>query len=139
MNHQRPCESRHGFTRFAAVLLPMLIVLGCSSAQSGHAPGVAGGAPARTESMLTMRNMLPANAYWAAFGISRHEFPMVAQAALLGGHVRVGLEDNLYLGPGQLATNAQLVEKAAHILRELSFDLMTPAEARVELGLRTVH
>lgn len=101
--------------------------------------GVAGGAPARTESMLTMRNMLPANAYWAAFGISRHEFPMVAQAALLGGHVRVGLEDNLYLGPGQLATNAQLVEKAAHILRELSFDLMTPAEARVELGLRTVH
>jgi uncharacterized protein (DUF849 family) len=89
--------------------------------------------------MMTMRNMLPSNAYWAAFGISRHQFPMVAQAALLGGHVRVGLEDNLYLGPGQLATNAQLVEKAARILRELSFDLMTPAEARVELGLRTFH
>jgi uncharacterized protein (DUF849 family) len=57
--------------------------------------GVAGGAPARPESMIVMRDMLPANAYWAAFGISRHAFPMVAQAALLGGHVRVGLEDNL--------------------------------------------
>ena len=101
--------------------------------------GVAGGAPARAESMLTMRNMLPANAYWASFGISRHQFPMVAQAALLGGHVRVGLEDNLYLGPGQFATNAQLVEKAVRILHELGFEIMTPAEARAELDLRKFH
>lgn len=101
--------------------------------------GVAGGAPASTESMLALRNMLPPSAYWAGFGISRHEFPMVAQAALLGGHVRVGLEDNLYLAPGQLATNAQLVEKAAHILSELGFGLMTPADVRAELSLRTAH
>jgi uncharacterized protein (DUF849 family) len=89
--------------------------------------------------MLALRNMLPHNAYWAAFGISRHEFPMVAQAALLGGHVRVGLEDNLYLGPGELATNADLVQKAARILNELGFGLMSPAEARAELSLRTSH
>ncbi len=101
--------------------------------------GVAGGAPANPESMLALRNMLPANAYWAGFGISRHEFPMVAQAALLGGHVRVGLEDNLYLAPGQLATNAQLVEKAVRILGELGFGVMTPADVRAELNLRTTH
>lgn len=99
--------------------------------------GVAGGAPATPENMLALRNMLPAHAFWAAFGISRHEFPMVAQAALLGGHVRVGLEDNLYLGAGQLATNTQLVEKAVRILTELGFGIMTPADAREELGLRT--
>ena len=101
--------------------------------------GVAGGAPASTESMLALRNMLPAGSFWAGFGISRHEFPMVAQAALLGGHTRVGLEDNLYLGAGQFATNAQLVEKAVRVLGELDFIPMTPAEARAELGLRTFH
>ena len=101
--------------------------------------GVAGGAPARPESMIALRNMLPANAYWAAFGISKHEFPMVAQAALLGGHVRVGLEDNLYLAPGEFATNAQLVTKAARILGELGFGTMTAEEARAELDLRTFH
>jgi uncharacterized protein (DUF849 family) len=101
--------------------------------------GVAGGAPATTESMMTLRNMLPQGAYWAAFGISRHEFPMVAQAALLGGHVRVGLEDNLYIGRGEFATNANLVEKAVRILDELGFVVMRPDEARAELGLSTFH
>jgi uncharacterized protein (DUF849 family) len=101
--------------------------------------GVAGGAPAAPESMLALRNMLPRDAIWASFGISRHEFPMVAQAALLGGHCRVGLEDNLYLGPGELATNAQLVAKAARILDELGFAIMTPAEARAEFGLKQLH
>ncbi len=98
--------------------------------------GVAGGAPAGPESMMALRNMLPPNAFWAAFGISRHEFPMVAQAALMGGHVRVGLEDNLWLEVGQLATNAELVAKAARILGELGYAIMTPAEVREELGLR---
>jgi uncharacterized protein (DUF849 family) len=101
--------------------------------------GVAGGAPAGPESMLALRNMLPRDAIWASFGISRHEFPMVAQAALLGGHCRVGLEDNLYLGPGELATNAQLVAKAARILTEIGFSIMTPAEARAEFGLKVQH
>lgn len=101
--------------------------------------GVSGGAPATTESMMAMRAMLPHNAIWAAFGISRHEFPMVAQAALLGGHTRVGLEDNLYLGKGEFATNAQLVTKAATILTELGFETMRPDEARDILGLKTFH
>lgn len=101
--------------------------------------GVAGGAPALPETMLALRNLLPANAIWAAFGISRHEFPMVAQAALLGGHTRVGLEDNLYLGKGEFATNAQLVAKAATILGELGFGVMRPDEFRAELDLKKFH
>ena len=88
--------------------------------------------------MLALRGMLPAGAQWAAFGISRHEFPMVAQAALLGGHVRVGLEDNLYLEKGVFGTNAQLVEKAGRILNELGALVMTPKQAREALGLRAV-
>jgi uncharacterized protein (DUF849 family) len=98
--------------------------------------GAAGGAPATPESMIALRNMLPADAHWAAFGISRHAFPMVAQAALLGGWVRTGLEDNLYLRRGQLATNAQLVEKTVQILDSLDFQPMKPATARRLLSLR---
>ncbi|CAM4327830.1 hypothetical protein VRRI112168_20610 [Vreelandella rituensis] len=86
--------------------------------------------------MLVMRNKLPANAHWGAFGIGRHQMPMVAQAVLLGGHVRVGLEDNLYLKKGVLATNAQLVEKAVTLIENLGTRVMTPAETRAHLGLR---
>jgi uncharacterized protein (DUF849 family) len=64
---------------------------------------------------------------------------MVAQAAILGGHVRVGLEDNLYLEAGRLATNAELVEKAQKILALLDIAAMTPAEARSALGLKQHH
>ena len=72
--------------------------------------GISYGATATPEAMMHMRDRLPANANWSAFGISRQQFPMVAQAVLLGGHVRVGLEDNIYLGPGELApSNAALV------------------------------
>jgi uncharacterized protein (DUF849 family) len=98
--------------------------------------GISWGAPATTEAMLAMRNALPSNADWAAFAISRAEFPMVAQAALLGGNCRVGPEDNLYLGKGQLATNGQLVERARRILDSIGVGVMTPAETRRELGLR---
>ena len=101
--------------------------------------GVAGGAPASAQCMLALRNMLPQGAFWAAFGISRHEFPMVAQAALLGGHIRVGLEDNLYLRPGHLATNAELVGKAVNILDLLGFQVMSAAQLRDELELRKFH
>ena len=97
--------------------------------------GCPGGAPATTESMLALRNMLPRNAHWAAFGISRLEFPMVAQAVLLGGHVRVGLEDNLWLDKGRLASNGELVAKAVRIVTELGARVLSPAEARVRLGL----
>lgn len=62
--------------------------------------------------------------------------PMAAQSLLLGGHVRVGLEDNLYLKKGVLASNEQLVEKAVSIIEHLGSEPMTPQEARVQLGLR---
>lgn len=98
--------------------------------------GAAGGAPATAQSMLALRNMLPANAMWAAFGIARSAFPMVAQASLLGGHVRVGLEDNLYVRRGQLGTNADLVAKSVRILDDLGFTPMTAAEVRATLDLK---
>jgi uncharacterized protein (DUF849 family) len=97
--------------------------------------GIDGGAPATAESMIAMRSMLPPNAHWAAFGISQHEMPMAALAVVLGGNVRVGLEDNLYLERGVLATNAQLVEKAARIVRDLGARVMTPAQTREKLKL----
>ncbi|MGE8163780.1 3-keto-5-aminohexanoate cleavage protein [Paraburkholderia sp. NPDC080076] len=93
--------------------------------------GIPWGAPASTESMQALRNMVPAGGQWSAFGISRHQFPMVAQAVLLGGHVRVGLEDNLYLTRGQLSPgNAPMVERAARIISELDAEVATPAQAR---------
>lgn len=98
--------------------------------------GIPWGAPATTEAMVAMKAALPANADWAAFAISRNEFPMVAQAALLGGNCRVGLEDNLYLGKGQLASNGQLVERAIRILETIGVGVMTPAEARTQLELQ---
>jgi uncharacterized protein (DUF849 family) len=98
--------------------------------------GIAGGAPATTEAMMALRAMLPPKAHWAAFGISRHEFPMLMQAVLLGGHVRVGLEDNLYVEKGVFASNGSLVEKAVRILREFGIEPMTPHETRTKLGLR---
>jgi uncharacterized protein (DUF849 family) len=93
--------------------------------------GIPWGAPATPETMIQMRDRLPANAVWSGFGISKMQFPMVALAATLGGNVRVGLEDNLYLGPGKLApSNAALVDKAVKILDLLDRPIATPAEAR---------
>ena len=93
--------------------------------------GIAWSQPATPEAMAYMRDMLPADSPWFAFGISLHQFPMVAQAVLLGGHVRVGLEDNIYLGKGELApSNAALVEKAVKIIELLGDSIATPAEAR---------
>jgi uncharacterized protein (DUF849 family) len=98
--------------------------------------GIAWGQPATPEAMSYMRNLLPPSSPWFAFGISLHQFPMVAQAVLLGGHVRVGLEDNLYLEKGKLApSNAALVEKAARIIEVLGDEVATAAEARQILGL----
>jgi uncharacterized protein (DUF849 family) len=97
--------------------------------------GIAWGQPATPEAMHYMRGMLPPASPWFAFGISLHQFPMVAQAVLLGGHVRVGLEDNIYLGKGQLApSNAALVGKAAEIIEILGDHVATPAEARKMLA-----
>jgi uncharacterized protein (DUF849 family) len=99
--------------------------------------GIAWGQPATPEAMSYMRTLLPAGSTWFAFGISLHQFPMAAQAVLLGGHVRVGLEDNLYLERGKLTpSNAALVAKAAKIIELLGSSVATPAEAREMLGLR---
>ena len=82
-----------------------------------------------------MKSLLPEGANWAAFGIARMQMPMVAQAALLGGNVRVGLEDNLYLSRGVFATNGQLVEKAKSIIEGIGLEVATPDEAREIMGL----
>jgi uncharacterized protein (DUF849 family) len=98
--------------------------------------GIPYGAPATPEAMIMMRDMLPQPCVWAAFGISMHQFPMVAQAVVLGGHVRVGLEDNLYLERGVFApSNAALVERAVTIIRSLGDRPASPAIARQILGL----
>ncbi len=102
--------------------------------------GLSWGAPATPEMMLALRNMLPPGSIWTGFGIGTREFPMVAQAMLLGGHVRVGLEDNLYLKRGVLApSNAALVEKAVSIVEAMGESVASAAEARELLGLQPRH
>ena len=98
--------------------------------------GVKYGWPSSLESIQLGRSLLPDGAVWSAFGVGASEFPMVALAALMGGHVRVGMEDNLYLGKGVLAkSNAELCEKAVRILRDLGFGVASPATARAMLKL----
>jgi uncharacterized protein (DUF849 family) len=98
--------------------------------------GISWGQPATPEAVSYMKSLLPPQCTWFAFGISLHQFPIAAQTVLLGGHVRVGLEDNLYLEKGKLApSNAALVEKAGKIVEILGDQVATPAEARQILGL----
>jgi uncharacterized protein (DUF849 family) len=98
--------------------------------------GIVWGQPATPEAMIYMRNLLPPGCIWFAFGISLHQFPMAAQAVILGGHVRVGMEDNLYLERGKLTpSNAALVAKAVKIIELLGSSVATPTEARQMLGL----
>jgi len=98
--------------------------------------GIPWGAPADGPTMSYMASQLPPGAVWAGFGISRMQMPMVAQAVILGGNCRVGLEDNLYLERGVFASNGQLVEKASRIIRDLGGRVLTPAETRKKLGLK---
>lgn len=97
--------------------------------------GTKWGLPATPETMLYMRGLLPPGALWSAFGIARMQMPMMAQAVLLGGNVRVGLEDNLYLSRGIFATNGQLVARARSVIEALGHQVATPEEARDMLGL----
>lgn len=98
--------------------------------------GIPWGAPATAEMVAYFKSALPPGAIWAAFGVGRTEFPTLAQAFLLGGHVRVGLEDNLYIEKGVQATsNGQLVKKAVKIIRILGGEMATPAQAREILGI----
>jgi uncharacterized protein (DUF849 family) len=100
--------------------------------------GVKYGFASLPETLFYARSLLPPGAIWSAFGIGRAEFPMLAQTWLLGGHVRVGLEDNIYLSKGVLArSNAELVAKARRILDDLGATIATPDEARAIIGLKT--
>ena len=98
--------------------------------------GIPWGSPADTSSMKVMADMIPSEGIWAGFGIGRHQMPMAAQAVILGGNVRVGLEDNLYLKKGVLASNGQLVEKAARIVDDLGAKILNPEEVREKLKLK---
>ena len=97
--------------------------------------GVPWGAPDDLNTFMAMVNNVPENWTFSAFSLGRHQMPYVAASVLAGGHVRVGLEDNLMLDRGVLATNAQLVEKAKGIIEGLGARLMTPAEVRQKLRL----
>ncbi len=94
------------------------------------------GAPADPALLATMVNQLPDDAVWASFALGRMQMPWVAQSVLLGGHVRVGLEDNLYLSKGVKATNAQLVERARTIVESMGASIASPDEARDILNLK---
>ena len=98
--------------------------------------GVKYGFAATPETLLYARNLLPTGAIWSAFGIGRSEFPMVAQSWLYGGHVRVGMEDNIFIEKGMLAaSNAQLVAKAADIVRKMGGAIASADDARGMLNL----
>jgi uncharacterized protein (DUF849 family) len=98
--------------------------------------GVKWGAPATPETVAYMKSLLPPGAVWTAMGVSKTQMPMAAQSILLGGHVRVGLEDNLYLRKGEFATNEQLVARAATLVETLGEEVASAADARQILGLR---
>ena len=97
--------------------------------------GIPWGAPADVGVFKACVDMLPPGTNWTAFAISRNQMAFVAQAVMLGGHVRVGLEDNLYLSRGVFASNAQLVERARNIVESLGARVLAPDEARDKFGL----
>jgi uncharacterized protein (DUF849 family) len=95
--------------------------------------GIPWGAPADTTTMKAMVDNLPAGVTWAGFGIGRMQMPMAAQAILLGGNVRVGLEDNLWLDKGVPASNGSLVERVVKLIECMGARAMTPAEGRARM------
>ena len=97
--------------------------------------GIPWGMPLDLGLQSRLAAMIPEGAFWSAFGIGRMQMPMVAGSVLMGGHVRVGLEDNLYLSKGVHATNAQLVEKARAIVEAMGATVRGPDHARERLGL----
>jgi uncharacterized protein (DUF849 family) len=97
--------------------------------------GIPWGAPPDLNTFMAMVNNIPENWTFSAFSIGRKQLEYVALAAIAGGNVRVGLEDNLYLDRGQLATNRDLVERAVDILSSMNFDIMTSAEVREKMQL----
>ncbi|GAA6210208.1 3-keto-5-aminohexanoate cleavage protein [Cognatishimia sp. WU-CL00825] len=97
--------------------------------------GVPWGAPNDLNTFMAMVNNVPSDWTWSAFSLGRDQMPYAAQSVLAGGNVRVGLEDNLWLGKGVLATNAQLVERAVGVIEGMGAKVIGPAEVRSKLGL----
>ena len=98
--------------------------------------GVHGMAKAQPQVLTQLHSMLPAGSTWSALGVGAGHLPILYTAIAMGGHVRVGLEDNVYYAKGQLATNSQLVARAARLIREFNNEPATPDEARAILGLK---
>ncbi len=99
--------------------------------------GVPGACPGTPEDLMYMVKQLPSDWTWTVAGIGRSELPLAVMAIILGGHVRVGFEDNVYYSKGQLAkSNAELVERIVRIAKEMGREVATPDEARVILGLK---
>ncbi len=97
--------------------------------------GAAGGMAATVENLVYLKNLIPEGSTWSAFGIGKGHVPIMLAAIALGGHIRVGLEDNLYYGPGVLATNEQLVTRASNLIKESGNEVASPDDVRQILGL----
>jgi 3-keto-5-aminohexanoate cleavage enzyme len=97
--------------------------------------GVRGGSPATVKQLIHLVEMLPPGALWSVCAIGRAQLPLNLAAIAMGGHVRTGLEDNLYYRRGELASNEQLVARLARVAAEADREVATPAQAREILGL----
>lgn len=97
--------------------------------------GVLGGMDASVKNLQLLHDMLPAGSTWSAFGIGKYHLPIMYATLALGGHIRVGLEDNVYYSKGELASNVSLVERAVRVVKEYGKEPATPDEARQILGL----
>ncbi len=97
--------------------------------------GAAGGVAATVENLVYLKSLIPSGSTWSAFGIGKNHIPILLASIAMGGHVRVGLEDNLYFKAGVLATNTQLVVRAANIIKEAGYEVASPDDARLILNL----
>jgi uncharacterized protein (DUF849 family) len=97
--------------------------------------GVPWGAPNDLNTFMAMVNNVPSDWTWSAFSLGRDQMPFAAASVLAGGNVRVGLEDNLFLDKGVLATNAQLVERAVSVIEGMGAKIVGPDTVREKLGL----
>lgn len=98
--------------------------------------GAQGGTPATVSNLLHLKEALPKSANWSAFGIGKDHLPIMYATLALGGHLRVGLEDNLYYRKGQLTSNVELVQRAVRVITEYGNTVATPTEAREILGIQ---
>ena len=99
--------------------------------------GVNGGISGEARDLVFMKESIPAGSTWTVAGVGRYQFPMAAMGILMGGHVRVGFEDNVYIEKGvPAASNGQLVERVVRLAKELGREIASPDEARAILGLK---